>query len=87
MPPAHHKATGTTNMLERLFGEGCRRTKVIERFPNEASWCLRLFFATLMAASQSWRGIRMNPSILAEIRELKVSSTETKPAPRMRHLQ
>jgi transposase-like protein len=70
LPPAHHKATGTTNLIERLFEEGRRRTKVIGRFPNEGS-CLRLFFATLMAASGSWRGVRMTPAILTEVREIK----------------
>ena len=27
----------TTNLLERLFGEGRRRTKIIPRFTSEAS--------------------------------------------------
>jgi len=59
-------------MLERLCGEGRRRTstKLIGRFPNEGS-CLSLFFATLLAASQSWRGIHMTPAMLPELRELK----------------
>jgi transposase-like protein len=70
LPPAHHKATGTTNLIERLFEEGRRRTKVIGRFPSEGS-CLRLFFATLMAASKSWRGVRMTPALLTEVREIK----------------
>jgi transposase-like protein len=70
LPPAHHKATGTTNLIERLFGEGRRRTKVVGRFPNEGS-CLRLVFATLMAASKSWRGVRMTPAMLKELRQLK----------------
>jgi len=77
LPPAHHKATGTTNLIERLFEEGRRRTKVIGRFPNEGS-CLRLFFATLMAASQSWRGVRMTPALLTETREIKCRLYGTK---------
>lgn len=72
LPAAHHKATGTTNLIERLFEEGRRRTKVVGRFPNEGS-CLRLFFATLLAASQSWRGVRMTPAILKELRELRAT--------------
>lgn len=71
LPPAHHKATGTTNLIERLFEEGRRRTKVVGRFPNEGS-CLRLLFATLLAASKSWRGVRMTPAILKELRELRI---------------
>jgi len=71
LPPAHHKATGTTNLIERLFEEGRRRTKVVGRFPNEGS-CLRLLFATLLAASKSWRGVRMTPAMLKELRELRI---------------
>lgn len=70
LPPAHHKATGTTNLLERLFGEGRRRTKVVGRFPTEGA-CLRLMFATLTAASQGWRGVRMTPEIRAELQRLR----------------
>lgn len=72
LPPAHHKATGTTNLIERLFEEGRRRTKVVGRFPNEGS-CLRLFFATLLAASKSWRGVRMTPAMLKDLRELRAT--------------
>jgi len=75
LPPAHHKSTGTTNLIERVFGEGRRRTKVIGRFPNEGA-CLRLFFATLTAASQSWRGVRMTPALLAEVRQLRAKLYE-----------
>ena len=72
LPPAHHKATGTTNLIERLFEEGRRRTKVVWRFLNEAS-CLRLFYATLIAASKSWRGVRMTPAILKDVLELRAA--------------
>lgn len=58
-------------MIERLFEEGRRRTKVVGRFPNEGS-CLRLLFATLLAASKSWRGVRMTPAMLKELRELRI---------------
>jgi len=59
-PEAHWKAIRTTNLLERLFGEGRRRTKVVPRFPTESSG-LRLLFATLITASRSWRGVKMTP--------------------------
>jgi transposase-like protein len=36
-PSAHHHRIRTTNRLERLNGEGRRRTKVIPRFPTERS--------------------------------------------------
>lgn len=69
-PMAHHKAIRTTNLLERLFGEGRRRTKVIPRFPSEGS-CLRLVYASLITASRSWHGVRMTPEIWWELEVLK----------------
>lgn len=69
-PEAHRRRIRTTNLLERLFGEGKRRTKVIPRFPGEAA-CLRLLFATLVKASETWHGVRMTPKILRELGQLK----------------
>ncbi len=43
-----------------------RRTKVIPRSPMEPA-CLRVVFATLLTASQRWRGLRMTPRILREL--------------------
>jgi hypothetical protein len=45
---------------------------VVGRFPNEGS-CLRLFFATLLAASKSWRGVRMTPAMLKDILALRAT--------------
>jgi putative transposase len=36
-PGSHHRRIRTTNMLERLFKEVKRRTRVVGVFPNEAS--------------------------------------------------
>ena len=69
-PEAHWKAIRTSNLLERLFGEGKRRTKVIPRFPNESSG-LRLLYASLITASQSWKGVRMHPDIWWELEVLR----------------
>lgn len=69
-PEAHHKAIRTTNLLERMFGEGKRRTKVIPRFPSEKA-CLRLLYASLITASKSWRGVRMTPGIWWELEALR----------------
>ena len=78
-PQEHHKRTRTTNRLERLQGEGRRRTKVIPRFPTERS-CLSLLFATLITASAKWRGVKMTPAILRKLdvlrRENKVETKE-----------
>ncbi|MBI3779542.1 MAG: transposase, partial [candidate division NC10 bacterium] len=41
LPREHRQRIRTTNLLERLFGEGKRRTKIIPRFPTEQS-CLTL---------------------------------------------
>lgn len=69
-PEVHRKRIRTTNLLERLFGEGKRRTKVIPRFPGEAA-CLRLVFATLVKASESWHGVKMTPEVLRELDHLR----------------
>lgn len=69
-PQAHWKAIRTTNLLERLFGEGKRRTKVIPRFPTEASG-LRLAYASLITASRRWKGVKMTPDIWWELEVLR----------------
>jgi len=65
-PQEHHVRLRTTNLLERTFGEGRRRTKVIGRFPTEAA-CLQLVFATLITGSHKWRGVPMTPTILRQV--------------------
>ncbi len=73
IPSVHHVRIRTTNRLERLNGEGRRRTKVIPRFPTERS-CLSLLFATLVTASKRWRGVKMTP---AAIKQLQLLRAET----------
>ncbi len=75
-PSEHHKRIRTTNRLERLNGEGRRRTKVIPRFPTERS-CLSLLFATLITASSRWRGVPMTPAILRKLDQLRSQMTAT----------
>jgi len=72
-PAAHHHRIRTTNRLERLNGEGRRRTKVIPRFPTERS-CLALLFASLVTASKRWRGVKMPPAAIKQLQQLR---TET----------
>ena len=64
-PLVHRARIRTTNLLERLFGEGRRRTiylcgarrqEIIPRFSSEASG-LSLVFAVLVDASEGWRGV------------------------------
>jgi len=65
-PREHHVRLRTTNLLERTFGEGRRRTKVVGRFFTEGA-CLQLVYATLITASQNWRGVQMTPAILRQL--------------------
>jgi len=57
-PLAHRRAIRTTNLLERLFGEERRRTKVIPHAFGERA-VLKLMYAALIRAAERWRGIRM----------------------------
>ena len=68
-PLAHRRWIRSTNLLERLFGEGRRRTKVIPRFTSEASG-LSLIFAVLVDASESWRGVKMSPGALQRLDQI-----------------
>jgi len=72
-PEAHHRRIRTTNRLERLNGEGRRRTKVIPRFPTERS-CLTLLYASLVAASKLWRGIPMTAATLRQLAQLRAAT-------------
>jgi putative transposase len=62
LPIEHHKRVRTTNLLERLFGENRRRVKVIPHFFTEQAG-MKLVYATLLAGSRTWRGVRMDPHI------------------------
>jgi putative transposase len=70
-PFAHRIQIRTTNLLERLFGEGKRRTKIIPRFTSEASG-LSLVFAVLVDASEGWRGVRMTPYIEERLKQMAI---------------
>lgn len=66
-PLAHRRAIRTTNLLERLFGEERRRTKVIPHAFGERA-LLKLMYAALIRAAERWRGLRMSEF---ELRQLK----------------
>jgi transposase-like protein len=72
-PALHHRRIRTTNKLERLTGEGRRRTKVIPRFPTERS-CLALLYASLMTASKRWRGVSMTPAVIKQLQLLRAET-------------
>jgi putative transposase len=57
-PLAYRRAIRTTNLLERLFGEERRRTKVIPHAFGERA-VLKLRYAALIRAAERWRSLRM----------------------------
>jgi transposase-like protein len=71
-PLAHRRAIRTTNLLERLFGEERRRTKVIPHAFGERA-VLKLMYAALIRAAERWRGLRMTEF---ERRQLHAIRTE-----------
>src|ERR1043165_2288024 len=75
-PTIHHHRIRTTNRLERLNGEGRRRTKVIPRFPTERS-CLSLLFASLVTASKRWRGVKITPAAIKQLQLFRAATTTT----------
>ena len=56
LPIAHRRVTRTNNLLERLFGEERRHTKIIPRALDERA-VMKLMYASLIRASQTWRGV------------------------------
>jgi transposase-like protein len=66
LPAEHQKKIRTTNLLERLFEENRRRVKVIPHFFTEQAG-MKLVYATLLSASQKWRGVRMDAFIQQQI--------------------
>jgi transposase-like protein len=81
LPLTHRKATRTTNLLERLFGEERRRSKVIPHAFGERA-VMKLMFAALLRASETWRGIRITEF---ELRQLTLLRNELNEQFAMRH--
>ena len=52
-PSSHHKYIRTTNLLERLFREVKRRTRVVGVFPSEAS-AENLSTVVMLRVSEDW---------------------------------
>lgn len=79
LPIAQRKTTRTTNLLERLFGEERRRTKVIPHAFGERP-VLKLMFSALTRASQSWRRVVVTEFELRQLAELRQQlKTEERP--------
>ena len=69
-PESHRKRIRTTNLLERLFGEGRRRSKVVPRFMSERSG-LSLLFAVLVDASAEWHRVKIAPALVQQLQALR----------------
>jgi putative transposase len=70
LPIVHRRAIRTTNLLERLFGEERRRTKVIPHAFGERA-VLKLMYAALIRASQTWQRMVISEFELKQIEELR----------------
>lgn len=58
-PARHRRFISSTNLAERSFAEQKRRSKVIPRFFDEKSG-LKLAFASLIRAAQTWKKLRIS---------------------------
>jgi transposase-like protein len=70
LPIAHRRATRTTNLLERLFGEERRRTKVIPHAFGERA-VLKLMYAALVRAAETWKRVVISESELKHLQSLR----------------
>jgi len=66
----HRRTIRTTNLLERLFGEERRRTKVLPHAFGEKP-LLKLMFAATLRASAKWRGVRMTPFDVQQLEAIR----------------
>jgi transposase-like protein len=71
-PLGHRRVIRTTNLLERLFGEERRRTKIIPHAFGERA-VLKLMYGALIRGAERWRGIRITEF---EQRQLKAIRDE-----------
>ena len=65
----------TTNLLERLFGETRRRSKVAPSVSGERP-VLKMLYAAAIRASDFWRGIRIGELERRQLERLKMQLTE-----------
>jgi transposase-like protein len=65
-PKKYWKRIRTSNPLERTFKEVRRRTRVVGRFPTEAS-ALAVIYGILSIESTQWRGMKFTPTTILEL--------------------
>jgi putative transposase len=75
LPLTHRKATRTTNLLERLFGEERRPSKVIPHAFGERA-VLKIIFSAILRASESWRGIKITEFELRQLASVRAELNE-----------
>jgi transposase-like protein len=69
-PLRHRRAIRTTTLLERLFLEERRRTKIIPHAFGERA-VLKLMFAAVIRAAERWRGIQVGESEQRQLRAIR----------------
>jgi len=70
LPARLRQLVRSTNLLERTFEEGRRRTKVIPRFFAEKP-CLKLVFAALIRACERWARVNFSALELEQLDTLR----------------
>jgi transposase-like protein len=70
LPVGHRRVIRTTNLLERMFGEERRRTKVIPHAFGEKA-VMKLMYAALMRARQGWRNLIVTPFEARQLQTLR----------------
>jgi transposase-like protein len=74
-PVTHRRAIRTTNLLERLFEEDRRRTKVLPHAFGERPM-LKLMFAAVIRASAKWRKLKVTNFEREQLRQLREEMNE-----------
>jgi putative transposase len=69
-PLRHRKVIRTTNLLERLFLEGRRRTKVVPHAFGERP-VLKLLYAAVIRAADRWRGLTIGEFEQRQLRAIR----------------
>ncbi len=73
-PLRHRKVIRTTNLLERLFLEARRRTKVIPHAFGERP-VLKLLYAAVIRAADRWRGLAIGEFVQRQLRAIREELT------------
>lgn len=74
-PITHRRAIRSTNLLERLFEENRRRTKVLPHGFGERPM-LKLMFAAVIRASEKWRKLKVSNFEREQLRQLREEMNE-----------